>query len=160
MALCLNQLGLRVSEVAGLCLEDIDWRRDTLRLRQTKQRQERLLPLPPLVGRALARYLRDGRPPTPVRALFVRHRAPLGRAVEVHHVRGAMRRAFARSGIGGTRIHLLRHTFATRLQQKGVGLKAIADVLGHQCLETAARYARVNLRELRQAAQPWPEARS
>lgn len=160
MALCLTQLGLRLSEVAGLSLEDLDWRRGTLRLRRTKQCRERLLPLPPLVARAIASYLRSGRPSTHARALFVRHRAPLGRALEVHHVRGAMRRAFARSGIGVTRIHLLRHTFATGLQQKGAGLKALADVLGHQCLETAARYVRVNLRELRQAAQPWPEDRS
>jgi integrase/recombinase XerD len=160
MTLCLTQLGLRVSEVAGLSLEDVDWRRCTLRLRQTKQRRERLLPLPPLVARAIASYLRSGRPSTDTRALFVRHRAPLGRALEAHHVRGAMRRALARSEIGVTRIHLLRHTFATALHQKGVGLKALADVLGHQCLDTAARYARVNLRELRQAALPWPEDRS
>jgi len=160
MALCLTQLGLRVSEVAGLSLEDIDGRRGTLRLRQTKQRQQRLLPLPSCLARAIASYLRDGRSSTESRALFVRHRAPQGRALAAHHVRGAMRRAFARSGIGVTRVHLLRHTLATELHQKGVGLKALADVLGHQCMETAARYARVNLRELRQAAQPWPEERS
>jgi site-specific recombinase XerD len=160
IAVCLTQLGLRVSEVAGLSLEDIDGHRGTLRLRQTKQRQERLLPLPPRVARAIASYLCGGRPATESRALFVRHRAPLGCALAAHHVRGAMRRAFARSGIGVTRIHLLRHTLATALHQKGVGIKALADVLGHQCLETAARYARVNLQELRQAAQPWPEERS
>lgn len=160
MALCLTQLGLRVSEVSGLSLEDIDGHCGTLRLRQTKQRQERLLPLPPRVARAIASYLRGGRPSTESRALFVRHRAPLGCGLAAHHVRGAIRRAFARSGIGVTRVHLLRHTLATALHQKGVGLKALADVLGHQCLETAARYARVNLRELRQAAQPWPEVRS
>ncbi len=160
MALCLTQLGLRVSEVAGLSLDDIDGHRGTLRLWRTKQRQERLLPLPPDVARAIASYVRGGRPSTESRALFVRHRAPLGCGLAAHHVRGAMRRAFARSGIGVTRVHLLRHTLATALHQKGVGLKALADVLGHQCLETAARYARVNLRELRQAAQPWPEVRS
>jgi site-specific recombinase XerD len=159
MALCLTQLGLRVCEVAGLALEDIDGCRCTLRPRQTKQRRERLLPLPPRLAEAIARYLRCGRPSTGSRALFVRHRAPLGCALAADHVRGAMRRAFARSGIGVTKIHLLRHTLATALHQKGIGLKALADVLGHQCLETAARYARVNLRELRQAAQRWPEVR-
>jgi integrase/recombinase XerD len=44
------------------------------------------------------------------------------------------------------------------LQRRGVGLKAIADVLGHQSLESTARYARVDFKALRQAALPWPEA--
>jgi len=156
IALCLSQLGLRVSEVAGLLLEDIEWRKGTIRLRETKQLRERVLPLPPRVARAIIAYLRHSRPSTDVRALFVRHRAPLGQAMEVHHVRSAMRRAFGRSAIGVTKVHVLRHTFATNLNEKGVGLKAMADVLGHQCLDTAAHYARVNLRELRQAALPWP----
>jgi site-specific recombinase XerD len=52
---------------------------------------------------------------------------------------------------------LFRHTFATQLHQRDVGLKAIADLLGHRCLNTTAHYARVNLSELRQAALPWPE---
>ena len=156
IALCLTQLGLRVREVAGLSLEDIDWHQGTIRLRETKQLRERVLPMPPRLVRAVIAYLRRGRPSTDARALFVRHRAPLGQAMEVHHVRGAMRRAFGRSAIGVTKVHLLRHTFATNLNEKRVGLKAMADVLGHQCLDTTAHYARVDVRELRQAALPWP----
>lgn len=159
MALCLCLLGLRTHEVAALTLEDVDWRQLTVHLLRTKQQRERQIPLPPKLSRALIDYLRRGRPATNARALFVRHRAPLGMAVQVHHVRGAMRRAFARCHLNSGRIHLLRHTFATRLHRKGVGLKAIADLLGHVCLDTTAVYARVNLAELRQAALPWPERR-
>jgi site-specific recombinase XerD len=157
MALCLCLLGLRTHEVAALTLEDVDWRQLTVHLRRTKQQRERQLPLPARLSRALIDYLRRGRPATNARALFVRHQAPLGTPVQVHHVRGAMRRAFARCNINSGRIHLLRHTFATRLHRKGVGLKAIADLLGHVCLDTTAVYARVNLAELRQATLPWPE---
>lgn len=156
MGLLLARLGLRTHEVAGLRLEDVDWRQNTLRLRHTKQRRERLLPLPPAVRQALAAYLRHGRPLTPVRALFVRHHIPYGSPLVVHHVRGAMRRAFARSGITSGKVHLLRHTLATRLHSQRVGLKAIADLLGHQSLDTTARYARVDITQLRQAALPWP----
>lgn len=157
MLLCLWLLGLRTQEVASLTLDDVDWREGTVRLRCTKQRRERTLPLPPKLRQALMGYLRRGRPKTNSRALFVRHRAPLGEALSVHHVRSAMRRAFARGGVGVERVHLLRHSFATRLHRKGVGLKAIADLLGHACLDTTAGYARVDLDELRQAALPWPE---
>ena len=156
MGLLLARLGLRTHEVAGLQLEDVDWRQNTLRLQRTKQRRERLLPLPPAVRRALAAYLRRGRPTTPVRALFVRHHIPYGSPLVVHHVRGAMRRAFARSGMTSGKVHLLRHTLATRLHSQRVGLKAIADLLGHQSLDTTARYAHVDLAQLRQAALPWP----
>ena len=159
MALCLCMLGLRTHEVAGLSLADVDWRQATVHLRHTKQQRERLLPLPPRLRRALIVYLRNGRPATRSRALFVRHQAPLGEALQAHHVRSAMRRAFARCGIAPDRVHSLRHTFATRLHRKGVGLKAIADLLGHASLDTTAGYARVNLEELRQAALPWPERR-
>ena len=69
----------------------------------------------------------------------------------------AMKRAFARCGLEGVRVHILRHTVATRLQQRGVTIKAIADLLGHQSLDTTARYARVNIEQLRRAALSWPE---
>jgi site-specific recombinase XerD len=157
MALCLCLLGLRTQEVASLVLQDVDLCKSTIRLSRTKQRRERLLPLPPQLAKGLLDYVKRGRPTTHSQALFVRHRAPLGEALRVHHVRGAMRRAFARCGIDSGRIHLLRHTFATKLHRQGVGLKAIADLLGHACLNTTAGYARVDLDELRQAALPWPE---
>lgn len=157
MALCLTQLGMRVHEVATLRLDDLSFKRGGLRLRHTKQSRDRLLPLCPGVARAILRYLRKGRPRTSSAAVFVRHRAPLGQTLQAHHVRGAMRRALARSGLKTGRIHLFRHTFATRLHRQGVGLKAIADLLGHRCLDTTAHYARINLSELRQAALSWPE---
>ena len=160
MALCLCLLGMRTHEVAALTLDDIDWRRSELFLRKTKQRRERVLPLPARLARALVDYLQHGRPPTNACALFVRHQAPLGQALQVHHVRGAIRRAFKRADIEHDQVHLLRHTFATQLHRQGVGLKAIADLLGHASLNTSARYALVNFDELRQAALPWPKGKS
>ena len=157
MALGLTQLGLRVQEIAMLQLDDLDCQRDALRLRHTKQRRDRLLPMTAAFAKAIASYLDHGRPLTRSSAVFVRHRAPLGDALQAHHVRNAMRRALARAGLKSLRVHLFRHTFATQLHQRGIGLKAIADLLGHQCLDTTANYARVNLDELRQASLPWPE---
>ena len=77
IALCLSELALRANELVDLTLDDVDWRRQTLRLRQTKQRRQRLLPLPSPVARALADYPRRGRPVAAHRAIFVRHRAPV-----------------------------------------------------------------------------------
>jgi site-specific recombinase XerD len=149
-------LGLRCSQVTNLCLEDIDWRAGTLMVRASKQRRERLLPLPEPVGIAVSDYLRTARPETSNRRLFLCHRPPVGQPITRQRVRGAIRRAMGRCGLthGGT--HHLRHFFATKLHVRGASLKELADILGHQQLNTTAIYARVNLEQLRKVAMPWP----
>ena len=52
-----------------------------------------------------------------------------------------MRRAFARAGFRSGKIHILRHTLATRLHSTGVDIKQVADLLGHQSLDTTAARA-------------------
>jgi site-specific recombinase XerD len=157
VAICLSLLGLRASEVAGLNIDDLDWRAMTMRLRRTKQQRERLLPMPSKVALAIAAYLKNGRPRSSSRALFVRHQAPWGEGLKPHHVRSVARLAFARCGIGFSGTHVLRHTWATIVHRRGIDLKLVADILGHRSLDTTARYAHVNLNELRQAALPWPK---
>ena len=159
IALCFTELALRANEVAALTLEDVDWRASTLRLRQTKQRRERLLPLPSRTARALAAYLQRGRPTVAHRVVFVSHWAPRGRPLSTDGVRNVIGRAFARCGIEATGPHMLRRSWATLAHQRGAGLKLIADILGHRSLETTAPYAQVHFEELRQAALPWPRTR-
>jgi site-specific recombinase XerD len=158
LALCLGELGLRASEAAALKLEDLDWRRGVLHLPQTKQRRERQLPLPPQVARSISRYLQRGRPRSNCRAVFVRHRPPVDQALSRSQIGLRMSRAFGRSRLSARGAHVLRYCLATRWQRHGVGLKCIADLLGHQSLESTARYARVDFEALRQAVLPWPEA--
>jgi integrase/recombinase XerD len=157
MALCLCRLGLRVSEVASLKLEDLNWENQTLHLRDCKSRRGRVLPLPPEVASAIAQYLREGHPRLGNTRLFARHRVPGRTQQGVHLVMSAMRRGFRRAGLGCLGVHRLRHTVATRLHGRGTHIKVIADLLGHKVLDTTARYARVNFKELRQACLPWPK---
>lgn len=159
MALCFAELALRANEVADLTLDDVDWRASTLRLRQTKQRRERLLPLPSRVARALVAYLQRGRPAVAHRTFFVTLWAPPGRPLSTDGVRHAIGRAFARCGMEATGPHILRRSWATLAHRRGAGLKLIADILGHQSLETTAPYAQVHFEELRQAALPWPRTK-
>jgi integrase/recombinase XerD len=155
----MTDLGLRGEEIVELCLEDIDWRAGTLVVRKNKQRRERLLPLPPLVAKAILRYLRTGRPSSSSRRLFLCHRLPVGEPMSRERLRGAVRRIMRRSGLTGGGPHRLRHSFATRLHARGASLKEVADVLGHQHFDTTAIYARVNLSQLRKVALPWPRIR-
>lgn len=161
MALCQIVLGMRVSEVANLRLDDIDWQNGVVTITATKTKRPRELPLPPRVGRAITEYLRRGRPGGRCRNVFVRHRGARGYPVTTSLIRGVMRLAYARARgcqpWGGT--HVLRHTAATRMVRSGVRIKEIADVLGHRALDSTAIYSKVDLPALTAVAMPWPEVR-
>ena len=160
MTLCMTELGLRISEVAHLSLLDLDWRKGTLRLVKSKVGRERLLPLPQRLGKAIASYLRRGRPSVAQTQVFLCHHFPYGTPLSTGQVGYVIRKAFARAGLPVTRTHLLRHSFATNLHQQGASIKALADVLGHQSLESTTIYTRVNQRQLRSVAMPWPGSKS
>lgn len=158
LALCMVDLGLRVSEVADLTLGDVDDIAKTLRLTGGKGRRDRVLPMPRRVREAINNYVTQCRPETYERHLFVRHRAPLGKAVTRELIRGVMRRAYAkvRGCEQWTGTHVLRHTAATRLHRAGADLKCVGDILGHRSIDTTAIYAKVDLDRLVAAALPWP----
>jgi len=164
MILCLARLGLRAGEVADLELEDIDWRAGTLRVRRRKSRREAVLPLPPDVGRAITAYLRDGRAKTHTssRRVFVCHWQGVGKPVRSLLVTQAVRYALRDAGMDAPShgAHLLRHTLATRMVNRGTPLKEIADVLGHTSLATTAIYAKVDVASLSEVPLPWPETAS
>lgn len=159
IVLCLATLGLRPGEVANLRLEDVDWREGSVVLRERKTRQGAVVPLPREAGRAIVAYLRNDRPATDERRVFVQHRGarrgrPLcGNTVSAVVVR-ALERAGVRSPLAGA--YVLRHTVATRLVQRGASLKEVADFLGHRSLDTTAIYAKLDLPALRDVALPWP----
>jgi len=157
--LCMLDLGLRVGDVARLSLDDIDWRAGTVVVANHKRGRPYQLPLPRRVGRALADYLAEGRPPSEQREIFVRHVPPYGLPTTACALKLAVRSAWKRAGLHGrfSGTHILRHSAATRMKQQGVALKSIADVLGHHSLQTTTLYAQVDLPALRRTAQPWPE---
>lgn len=161
MALCQVVLGLRVSEVAKLRLDDIDWQTGTVRIEESKGLRRRELPLPARIGKALIKYLRHKRPAGRCRNVFVRHKGARGAPLSNASIQGVMRLAYAKvhscRHLGGT--HVLRHTAATRMLQRGARIKEIADVLGHRSIETTAIYAKVDLPNLSAMALPWPEVR-
>ena len=158
MARCLSDLGIRTGDVATLQLDDIDWQHSIITLRHGKSRRQRKLPIPDTLIEALVDYLCHARPKTDQRAVFVYHRAPKGDAVSPSTVRGAIRRAFTRANFPAidSQVHRLRHTMATRLLKNGQTIKTIADILGHQCIDTTIRYTTVDRQTLDRVALPWP----
>ena len=157
--LCLlARLGLRAGEVVAMILDDIDWRAGELTVRGKGRTRERL-PLLVEVGQALAAYLREARPSCDSRHLFVTTRAPFHELAGPTTVGSIIRRALQRAGLNPPQrgAHLLRHSLATTLLQRGASLQEIGDVLRHRHPATTQIYAKVDIAALQTLVQPWPE---
>lgn len=155
--LLLARLGLRASEVAFLELDDIDWNMGRLTVRG-KSGQRNDLPLPAEVGRAIAVYLRRGRPSSTSRRVFLRARAPIRGFRGPIAVCSVVRHALQRAGIKAPNCgaHQFRHGLATEMLRGGASLDEIGELLGHRHPQTTKIYTHVDVQALRSLALPWP----
>jgi site-specific recombinase XerD len=159
MTVCMLHLGLRAVEVTRLRIGDIDCQTNCLSVPPTKTGLGRLLPIPKRVLIALRDYVNNGRPKNSgFDRLFLRHPRrrgyPLSRSVLKHTLLRAYRRCGFPQSWSGT--HRLRHTFASRLHQRGADLKPIADLLGHRWLGSTTVYTHIAPQAMHALAQPWP----
>ena len=137
--------GIRVSELAGLNLEDIDRGEGWLRVRG-KGKKERQVPLPGQAGRALECYLRERAVVRDEGAVFLNH----------HHARLTTRGISGIVKLYATYLandpsvhpHSFRHAYATHLLADGADLRAIQELLGHARLSTTQKYTQVSLTDL------------
>lgn len=157
MLFLLARLGLRAQDVVSLCLDDIDWANGCLTLRPGKSRRARRLPLPHDVGQAIVAYVQGGRPQNASRQVFLHSRAPF-RALTNAAVWAIVRQAFTRAGLvvpPGIASHIFRHSVASELVNHGASFKDVADILGHQSIQTTGIYAKLELDTLAAVALPW-----
>ncbi len=143
--------GLRLSELAGLDLDDVNLSARMVRV-LGKGGKERLVPFNTSAGRCVRSYLqrRDEVVPDRVRGrdepLFVNFR---GTRLTTRSIDRIVRRYVAMcSSRLGISPHALRHSFATHLLQRGADLRAIQELLGHARLSTTQRYTHVNAAQL------------
>jgi integrase/recombinase XerD len=155
--LLLARLGLRSSEVAFLELNEIDWKAGQLSVRG-KSGQRSDLPLPTEVGKAIAAYLRHGRPPCSSRRVFLRVKAPVCGFQGASGVGSLVRHRLLRAGVEAPTYgaHQFRHGLATEMLRQGASLGEIGELLGHHNPETTKIYTKVDLEALRTLALPWP----
>lgn len=151
--LLLSVYGLRSGEVRRLRLDEIDWLHDRIRFVRSKSRRQETALIEPRVGNAIARYLRDGRPKTDSRVVFLTLRAPY-RSLSEGGLYNVVRRYLSevdspKKGLGP---HGLRHACARHLVESGRSYKEVGDHLGHRSPEATRVYAKVDLRSLRKVA--------
>lgn len=152
--------GIRVGELAGLDVDDLDQDRRTLRV-LGKGNKERTVPYGQPAAASVADWLRRGRPGLAVAAsgsaLFLGQR---GRRVDQRQVRTAVQRHLGdTASAAATGPHSLRHSAATHLLDGGADLRAVQEILGHSSLATTQIYTHVSVDRLRSSyAQAHPRA--
>ncbi|WP_206443404.1 site-specific integrase [Candidatus Protofrankia californiensis] len=155
--LLIATLGLRSVDVRRLEFADFDWPGNRLTVVQAKTGHRVELPLLRQVGWAVIDYIQHGRPDCDCPQVFVRHVAPIGpfsdqdhlHQILVKHARVAHVRISEQRRHG---MHSLRHTLATRLMEGGTPVEQIADILGHQSVESTGVYLKSSLALLARCA--------
>jgi site-specific recombinase XerD len=147
--LVLLRSGLRVAEVVGVELRDVDLRGQTLQVRVAKNRRERLVYLSPDTLEAVAAYLahrgwpREGK-------LFVSEKGrSKGHSLSIRGVQKRFERYAQQAGVRLS-CHGLRHSLATQLLNQGVRLAVVQELLGHARVTSTQRYARLANRRVRE----------
>lgn len=141
--------GLRLQELLGLQVADIDSARMVLHIRHGKGQKDRLVPLSPRLLQVLRGYWREYRPAT---WLFPGVKPAL--ALTDGTVQRICKRTARRAGLTKrVHPHTLRHSFATHLLEAGVDLLSVQALLGHSHFQTTAKYLHVSMRRLQQLPQ-------
>ncbi len=154
--LLVAQLGLRISDVAELRLENLRWKRKELIVTQHKTSNPIVLPILENVGWAIIDYLRHGRPNVDEPYVFITSKAPytkLGPA-SVTYILDKQRQRCGipkpTGSVGG--MHSLRHALARRLLESGTPLSEVSDIMGHTSFSSTFPYLKVDIEGLRACA--------
>lgn len=143
----LRHTGLRVGELCALELEDIEMsaRKGRVIVQSGKGRRYREVPLNLDARRALQEYLSEERPRVEGRHIFIGQR---GNALTESAVQDVVRKYAELAKLDGVTPHVLRHTFAKSLIDKGVDLVTVKHLMGHKRLDSTARYTKPSRRDL------------
>jgi len=143
--------GLRISEAVALKLSNIDSARMVLHVENGKGQRPRLAALSPRLLAVLRAYYRATRPPGPWLFQSWRRDSHLSQGAVQLACREAVRQAGLAKQISP---HVLRHSFATHLLENGEDIRVIQALLGHQRIDTTARYASVTPARLARTVSP------
>jgi integrase/recombinase XerD len=155
----LSTYGMRAGEITALRLDDVDWRKEIIRISHSKTGATSYLPLLPEVGEAMLKYLRKSRPLTAFREVFIRCYAPYCPFKEGSSLYRMVRGRFEDAGVittGKRGPHTLRHARAVSMLRAGIPVKEIGDLFGHRSADSTLVYLKLATEDLRAVAMEIP----
>jgi integrase/recombinase XerD len=155
----LSTYGVRASEIVGLRLDDVDWRKEIVRIRHSKTGATSYLPLLPEVGEVVLQYLQKSRPKTDFREMFLRSKAPYRPFTGGSGLHGLVAVRLKAAGVNTTGKHgphIFRHARAVSLLRAAVPMKQIGDLLGHRSADSTLAYLKLATEDLRAVAMEIP----
>lgn len=142
--------GLRVSELCGLKINDIDFSEEFVRV-LGKRMKERIVPLGESAAKYLSEYIRSARNAYPAKssdALFLNRRGGRLSRMSIWNI---LKKYSLKSGIDKhIHPHILRHSFATHLLEGGADLRSVQEMLGHSSIATTEIYTHINRKYLKE----------
>lgn len=149
--------GLRVSELTGLDVGDVDLRQGLVRV-MGKGSKERIVPVHRIAVRRIAEYAETARPALNKRSEEALFLARTGSRLSSDGVRRMMKRYLDKTGAAhDLSPHALRHSFATHMLEAGADLRSVQELLGHVALSTTQIYTHLStqrLQEVHKSAHP------
>jgi site-specific recombinase XerD len=146
-----SRLGLRASDICQLQFRNLDWDRNVINLVQYKTKKEIELPLLAVIGEAIIDYIRNGRPKSDSKTIFLTANAPYT-PLSVPGLSSIISGIIYKAGIETKGrhhgAHCLRHSLATQLLEQGTALPVISETLGHSNSQTTMIYLGVNVNGL------------
>lgn len=151
------RLGLRVSDIRGLRLSNLNWSRKTILLTMQKTKYPLKLPLLDDIGWAIIDYLKNGRPKTECDSVFIRHRAPYDSFGENECFHRELHRYMLKAGLKiplhfHCGLHSLRSTLARNMLEAKAPLPVISEALGHRSINTTSIYLKIDVDGLKRCA--------
>ena len=146
--------GLRLSETIALNLDDLEIseRKGKVLIRQGKGNKERVVPLNTEAREAVQAWLKM-RPASNCRRLWLAVEGGSGQGLTSRTVQRILKRYGQEAGIGNLTPHVLRHSFAKNRINKGVGVEQVAQLLGHENLNTTQIYIKPDFKDLERAVE-------
>lgn len=145
------RMGLRSCDIKALEFSFINWTEKTLAFTQKKTKKYLTLPLPDDVGWAIIDYLKNGRPISDSKYVFIQHKPPYGQYTDLRNVLVKQMRKAGIETPANKRIgmHCFRHSLATTMLENGVSLPVISQTLGHADIASTEVYLRINVSQLK-----------
>lgn len=143
-----SELGMRISDILNLKFENINWLKNTISFNQVKTKCLNTLPLSKKLGWAIIDYIKNARPITESKYVFVKHSIPYGKINQFNQ----FNKYFFKESINDENkkgIHNLRNSLATRMLENEIPLPIISQCLGHSSVDTTLVYLKIDTNKLK-----------